>query len=187
MDISVHCDIGIFEWLMRWVKKESLLEEDWPQLDCQCVIPVLVSAAFLKMEPLLEECLLFCHQHMNDILRTTTNLSCLNDTVLTRYKNCKATRNFQTYRLMVFSDWQLCTQMQRSKQLGIVKIRYNRVCSWNWFDLLWSRYQRAYVGTGARWPGCIVVGNVTNWSVHPLDEKYHAFHLQCDCNPMGVS
>ncbi|KAH0822226.1 hypothetical protein GEV33_000565 [Tenebrio molitor] len=35
MDISVHCDIGIFEWLMKWVKKDSLLEEDWPQLDPQ--------------------------------------------------------------------------------------------------------------------------------------------------------
>ncbi|XP_064214655.1 SANT and BTB domain regulator of class switch recombination [Tribolium castaneum] len=84
MDISVHCDIGIFEWLMKWVKKESLLEEDWPQLDPQCVIPILVSAAFLQMEPLQNDCLLYCHQHMNEILRTSTNLSCLNDSILTR-------------------------------------------------------------------------------------------------------
>ncbi|KAF7272113.1 hypothetical protein GWI33_015078 [Rhynchophorus ferrugineus] len=84
MDISVHCDIGIFEWLMQWVKKESLLEADWPQLDSQCVIPILVSAAFLQMEPLLHDCLLYCHQHMNEILRTATNLNCLNDSVLTR-------------------------------------------------------------------------------------------------------
>lgn len=84
MDISVHCDISIFEWLMQWVKKDSLLEEDWPLLDAQCVIPILVSAAFLQMEPLLNDCLLFCHEHMNEILRTSTNLSCLNDSVLTR-------------------------------------------------------------------------------------------------------
>uniref|UniRef100_A0AAR5Q9I9 SANT and BTB domain-containing protein n=2 Tax=Dendroctonus ponderosae TaxID=77166 RepID=A0AAR5Q9I9_DENPD len=84
MDISVHCDIGIFEWLMQWVKKDSLLEADWPHLDSQCVIPILVSAAFLQMEPLLQDCLLFCHQHMNEILRTASNLSCLNDSVLTR-------------------------------------------------------------------------------------------------------
>ncbi|CAH2016001.1 unnamed protein product [Acanthoscelides obtectus] len=84
MDISVHCDIAIFEWLMQWVKKESLLEEDWPKLDPQCVIPILVSAAFLQMDPLLNDCLLFCHEHMNEILRTSTNLSCLNDSVLTR-------------------------------------------------------------------------------------------------------
>ncbi|KAL3271538.1 hypothetical protein HHI36_022015 [Cryptolaemus montrouzieri] len=84
MDISVHCDVGIFEWLMKWVQKEILLEEDWPQLDSQNVIPVVVSAAFLQMEPLLEECLRYCHENMNEILRTSTNLSCLNDQILNR-------------------------------------------------------------------------------------------------------
>ncbi|CAH1110164.1 unnamed protein product [Psylliodes chrysocephalus] len=84
MDISVHCDIGIFEWLMEWVRKDSLPEAEWPKLDSQLVIPILVSAAFLQMEPLLEDCLRFCHEHMNEILRTTTNLSCLNDSVVSR-------------------------------------------------------------------------------------------------------
>ncbi|KAI4454329.1 hypothetical protein MML48_9g00006023 [Holotrichia oblita] len=84
MDISVHCDIGIFEWLMRWVKRDTILEGDKPVLDINCAVPVLVSAAFLQMEPLLEECLLYCHENMNDILKTTTSLSCLNDAVLTR-------------------------------------------------------------------------------------------------------
>lgn len=84
MDISVHCDIGIFEWLMQWVKKDSVLEADWPQLDSHCVIPILVSAAFLQMEPLLQDCLLYCHGHLNEILRTTTNFSCLNDSVLSK-------------------------------------------------------------------------------------------------------
>ncbi|KAF5285121.1 hypothetical protein FQA39_LY16810 [Lamprigera yunnana] len=83
MDISVHCDVGIFEWLICWVKKD-VDEEQKPELDPQCVVPILVSAAFLQMEPLLEECLLFCHEHMNDILRTSTNVSCLNDAVMTR-------------------------------------------------------------------------------------------------------
>lgn len=26
MDISVHCDINIFEWLMRWVKKDQHMD-----------------------------------------------------------------------------------------------------------------------------------------------------------------
>ncbi|GJQ76937.1 hypothetical protein Trydic_g15134 [Trypoxylus dichotomus] len=84
MDISVHCDIGIFEWLMRWVKRDVVLETDKPVLDITCAIPVLVSAAFLQMEPLLEECLLYCHENMNEILKTPTSMSCLNDAVLTR-------------------------------------------------------------------------------------------------------
>ncbi|KAK5638995.1 hypothetical protein RI129_013290 [Pyrocoelia pectoralis] len=84
MDISVHCDIGIFEWLVLWVKKNECEAGLGPELDPQCVTPILVSAAFLQMEPLIEECLLFCHEHMNEILRTSTNLSCLNDSVMTR-------------------------------------------------------------------------------------------------------
>ncbi|XP_019874346.2 SANT and BTB domain regulator of class switch recombination isoform X2 [Aethina tumida] len=84
MDISVHCDIGIFEWLMQWVKRDQLLEADWPTLDPHCVIPILVSASFLQMEPLLHDCLLYCHEHLNDILKTSSNLSCLNDSVVGR-------------------------------------------------------------------------------------------------------
>lgn len=49
MDISVHCDLQIFEWLMRWVKKDTLSEELWPLLDSTNVIPILVSAGFLQV------------------------------------------------------------------------------------------------------------------------------------------
>ncbi|CAK1552368.1 unnamed protein product [Leptosia nina] len=84
MDISVHCDIQIFDWLMRWVKRESILVADWPLLDPHNVVPILVSASFLQMEPLLHDCLIYCHAHMNDILKTSTNLACLSDTLLSR-------------------------------------------------------------------------------------------------------
>lgn len=49
MDISVHCDLQIFEWLMRWVKKSDLPEEVWPSLDSTNVVPILVSAGFLQV------------------------------------------------------------------------------------------------------------------------------------------
>ncbi|XP_028030603.1 uncharacterized protein KIAA1841 isoform X2 [Bombyx mandarina] len=84
MDISVHCDIQIFDWLMRWMKKDSILVADWPLLDPHNVVPILVSASFLQMEPLLHDCLIYCHAHMNDIVKTTTNLACLSDALLTR-------------------------------------------------------------------------------------------------------
>ncbi|XP_032527897.1 SANT and BTB domain regulator of class switch recombination isoform X1 [Danaus plexippus] len=84
MDISVHCDIQIFDWLMRWVKRDTILVADWPLLDPQNVVPILVSASFLQMEPLLHDCLIYCHAHMNDIVKTSTNLACLSDALLTR-------------------------------------------------------------------------------------------------------
>lgn len=52
MDISVHCDLQIFEWLMRWIKKDTLSEEMWPLLDSTNVIPILVSAGFLQVNKL---------------------------------------------------------------------------------------------------------------------------------------
>uniref|UniRef100_A0AAG5D193 SANT and BTB domain-containing protein n=1 Tax=Anopheles atroparvus TaxID=41427 RepID=A0AAG5D193_ANOAO len=84
MDISVHCDLQIFEWLMKWVKKESMSQDDWPALDPTNVIPILVSASFLQMEPLLLDCLSFCHARLNEVVKASANLACLNDSIITR-------------------------------------------------------------------------------------------------------
>jgi hypothetical protein len=85
MDISVHCDLDIFDWLIKWVKKEMLAsEEHWPKLNASNVIPILVSASFLQMEPLLLECLSYCHAHLTDVVKVSPNLGCLNDTIISR-------------------------------------------------------------------------------------------------------
>ncbi|XP_053675983.1 SANT and BTB domain regulator of class switch recombination [Anopheles nili] len=84
MDISVHCDLQIFEWLMKWVKKESMAQDEWPALDPTNVIPILVSASFLQMEPLLLDCLSFCHARLNEVVKASANLACLNDSIITR-------------------------------------------------------------------------------------------------------
>ena len=47
VDISVHCDIKIFGWLMHYVSTEN--KDNLPILDDDNIIPVLVSAAFLKV------------------------------------------------------------------------------------------------------------------------------------------
>lgn len=62
----------------------TVFSDDFSISDAANVIPVLVSAAFLQMDPLLNDCLVFCQDHMNDILRQATNLSCLNDSIITR-------------------------------------------------------------------------------------------------------
>lgn len=85
MDISVHCDLEIFDWLIKWVKKETLASQDnWPKLSAANVIPILVSASFLQMEPLLCDCLSFCHAHLSEIVKVSPNLGCLNDNIISR-------------------------------------------------------------------------------------------------------
>lgn len=85
MDISVHCDLDIFDWLIKWVKKEMLASQDnWPKLSASNVIPILVSASFLQMEPLLCDCLSFCHANLSEIVKVSPNLGCLNDNIISR-------------------------------------------------------------------------------------------------------
>ncbi|XP_017478928.1 PREDICTED: uncharacterized protein LOC108368564 [Rhagoletis zephyria] len=61
VDISVHCDIQIFDWLIKWMKltdsaeitgcRKTVFEgsENLPHLDANNVIPILVSAGFLQL------------------------------------------------------------------------------------------------------------------------------------------
>lgn len=36
------------------------------------------------MEPLLVDCLSFCHANLTDVVRVSANMSCLNDTIISR-------------------------------------------------------------------------------------------------------
>ena len=49
IDISVHCDIKIFEWLMNY------LNDMKPNLEVSTVIPILISADFLVMGRLIDD------------------------------------------------------------------------------------------------------------------------------------
>lgn len=77
VDITVHCDVNIFEWLTKWMNSTSP-----PVLDPTNVVPVLLSAAFLETEKLVEECLHYCHAHTTQILDAKQSFSCLNDQLI---------------------------------------------------------------------------------------------------------
>ena len=103
MDISVHCDVTIFEWLMDWLKaqskddninicinnndneieNENVVQQE-PELTPNNVVSILVSASFLKMGPLVDFALTYLHHNMNKVLVTTHNLNCLGEPLLTR-------------------------------------------------------------------------------------------------------
>uniref|UniRef100_A0A671KZA8 SANT and BTB domain-containing protein n=1 Tax=Sinocyclocheilus anshuiensis TaxID=1608454 RepID=A0A671KZA8_9TELE len=84
VDISVHCDVQIFDWLMNYVKSHNT--EHWhgkhmdkPKLEHSNVISILISSEFLKMETLVEECIQYCHKHMSAIIATPCNMNCINN------------------------------------------------------------------------------------------------------------
>ncbi|XP_035829441.1 uncharacterized protein KIAA1841 homolog [Aplysia californica] len=84
VDISVHCDVQIFDWLIKYVKRGSKEITEEPKLEANNVVSILISSDFLKMDTLVSECIKFCHQNMSTIVATPCNMGCINDRLLTR-------------------------------------------------------------------------------------------------------
>ncbi|KAL4223524.1 hypothetical protein ACF0H5_016995 [Mactra antiquata] len=82
VDISVHCDVQIFEWLMKYVKRSDHAEK--PKLEPNNVISILISSDFLKMDSLVQECIEYCHGNMSAIVSTPCNMNCINDKLVGR-------------------------------------------------------------------------------------------------------
>ncbi|XP_062429474.1 SANT and BTB domain regulator of class switch recombination isoform X1 [Rhea pennata] len=86
VDISVHCDVHIFDWLIRYVKRNTKEYEayEMPTLEPANVISILISSEFLKMDSLVEKCINYCHENMNAIVATPCNMNCINANLVTR-------------------------------------------------------------------------------------------------------
>ncbi|KAA0198768.1 hypothetical protein FBUS_00487 [Fasciolopsis buskii] len=85
VEILVHCDIKVFDWLMRYVKRRSdpkNYEECW--LSVSNVLALLISSDFLKMDGLSQKCLIYFCEHINAIIASPCSLSCLNDDLIRR-------------------------------------------------------------------------------------------------------
>ncbi|KAM3863144.1 SANT and BTB domain regulator of class switch recombination [Diretmus argenteus] len=86
VDISVHCDVQIFDWLMNYVRRNTTGDgnREKPRLEPSNVISILISSEFLKMETLVEECVQYCHKHMSAIVATPCNMNCINSNLASR-------------------------------------------------------------------------------------------------------
>ena len=79
LDISVHCDILIFEWLVRF-----LSQDQEPKLELAKVIQILISSEFLGIDTLVEKCLVFVSKHLEEVIKLPIEMSCLNASILER-------------------------------------------------------------------------------------------------------
>ena len=75
VDISVHCDVHIFEWLVRYIHNAS----DPPALAVNSVVSILISSDFLQMATLSSNCLDFIASHFNEIVTLPIDLGCINN------------------------------------------------------------------------------------------------------------
>ena len=81
IDISVHCDITIFDWLMKYLHGLK------PELDIKNAISILISSDFLQMAPLVEESLVFVGLNLQDILLLPIDMNCMNSGLVKRLAN----------------------------------------------------------------------------------------------------
>jgi len=78
IDISVHCDVLIFDWLMKYIHQPDTP----PPLEPSSVVSILISSEFLDMEALMSTCLEYMASHLNEILRVPLDFSCLSDQII---------------------------------------------------------------------------------------------------------
>ena len=62
LDISVQCDIKIFEWLVNYLN--DVVGAARSKLEPQNVVSVLISSDYLAIEELVEKCLIFVSKHL---------------------------------------------------------------------------------------------------------------------------
>ena len=78
IDISVHCDIKIFEWLMSYVQGNE------PSFEVKSAVSILISSDFLQMEPLVEKSLHFLAENLQTVVNLPLDMSCINESLVKR-------------------------------------------------------------------------------------------------------
>jgi hypothetical protein len=76
IDISVHCDIVIFEWLMNYVNGLK------PDLDIKSVVSILISSDFLEMQPLVERTIEYIANNLQEVILLPIDMSCMNQALV---------------------------------------------------------------------------------------------------------
>eukprot|EP01031_Cornospumella_fuschlensis_P029075 gene29075-35089_t len=82
IDISVHCDVEIFEWLMQYIHETKYSTP--LRIDKNILVSILISSDFLQMDELVELCVEQVAQNLNEIIRLPIDLSCLSDRLIHR-------------------------------------------------------------------------------------------------------
>lgn len=81
IDISVHCDVEIFEWLMTYIHDPK---HQSTRIDKSIIISILISSEFLQMDELVEVCIEQVASNLNDIIRLPIDLSCVSEKLVNR-------------------------------------------------------------------------------------------------------
>jgi len=74
LDISIHCDVNVFEWLMKYlINPQAQIKI----LEVGNVISILISADYLQMNKLVDDCVKFIKDYLLDIIKLPIDTNCI--------------------------------------------------------------------------------------------------------------
>ena len=79
LEISVHCDVSIFKWLMEYVH-----EDKKPSSDPTIAVSILISSDFLQMTDLVNESLRYVASHIQEIVKLPIDLDCVSKSLISK-------------------------------------------------------------------------------------------------------
>lgn len=80
-ELVVQCDIHVFEWLIKYVESDQVVSTEI-LLNVNIVVSILLSAEFLQMSKLKNECFNFVAKHLQYLMISSIDLSCLSDMMI---------------------------------------------------------------------------------------------------------
>jgi hypothetical protein len=80
IDISVHCDVEIFEWLMTYIHEPDTP----PKIEKSIIVSILISSEFLQMESLVDLCIQHVAGNLSEIIKLPIDLSCISEKLVNR-------------------------------------------------------------------------------------------------------
>lgn len=80
IDISVHCDVEIFEWLMGYIHEPNIS----PVLEKSMVVSILISSEFLQMDSLVDICIQHISNNLTEIIKLPIDLSCISEKLINK-------------------------------------------------------------------------------------------------------
>ncbi|RLN67488.1 hypothetical protein BBP00_00001609 [Phytophthora kernoviae] len=116
IDISVHCDVEVFELLMEYMHQQNY---EWrPRITLENIAPILVSSEFLQMDELVEECVTFISGRVQDFMQLRVDFSCLSESTVAKIAN-----NCTPEQLQSLHDPKdkILPKLRRKKVLALVK------------------------------------------------------------------
>lgn len=139
IDISVHCDIKIFEWLMNYLNNCA------PKLEPSTVIPILISADFLVMKSLINEWTQFIAKNISEIVKIPIDMSCLSQQII---KNIASWLTLEELDSCKDPRDSLQSKLFSHKLEELLKKDENKLSRWIYCNTLYTEQQNEWMS----WP-----------------------------------